>query len=92
MLLISILVGLVVANVVQPGAGMHIDPASLDAKRRAVTEHRSQVAGLSDRAGDEPLLGESLLEQRTVLLLGLGALDIFFSAWALHVLRRRLGL
>lgn len=39
-----------------------LDPAALDAKRRAVTEHRSQVAGLSDRAGDEPLLGESLLE------------------------------
>jgi uncharacterized membrane protein YdjX (TVP38/TMEM64 family) len=36
-------------------------------------------------------LGESLLEQRTFLLLGLGALAIFFSAWALHVLRRRLG-
>jgi uncharacterized membrane protein YdjX (TVP38/TMEM64 family) len=36
-------------------------------------------------------LGESLLEQRTLLLLGLGALAIFFSAWALHVLRRRLG-
>jgi uncharacterized membrane protein YdjX (TVP38/TMEM64 family) len=36
-------------------------------------------------------LGESLLEQRTVLLVGLGALAIFFSAWALHVLRRRLG-
>jgi uncharacterized membrane protein YdjX (TVP38/TMEM64 family) len=36
-------------------------------------------------------LGESLLEQRALLLLGLGALAIFFSAWALHVLRRRLG-
>lgn len=37
-------------------------------------------------------LGESLLKQRTFLLLGLGALAIFFSTWALHVLRRRLGL
>jgi uncharacterized membrane protein YdjX (TVP38/TMEM64 family) len=36
-------------------------------------------------------LGESLLEQRTALLLGLGAAAIFFSAWALHVLWRRLG-
>lgn len=36
-------------------------------------------------------LGESLLEQRSLLLLGLGALAIVFSAWALHVLRRRLG-
>jgi uncharacterized membrane protein YdjX (TVP38/TMEM64 family) len=37
-------------------------------------------------------LGESLLQQRTFLLLGLGALAILFSTWALHVLRRRLGL
>ena len=36
-------------------------------------------------------LGESLMKQRTVLLLGLGALAILVSAWALHVLRRRLG-
>ena len=36
-------------------------------------------------------LGESLLEQRSLMLLGLGALAIVFSAWALHVLRRRLG-
>lgn len=35
--------------------------------------------------------GESLLEQRTLLLLGLGALAIIFSTWALQVLRRRLG-
>jgi uncharacterized membrane protein YdjX (TVP38/TMEM64 family) len=35
--------------------------------------------------------GESLLERRTFLLLGLGALAIFFSVWALRVLRRRLG-
>jgi uncharacterized membrane protein YdjX (TVP38/TMEM64 family) len=37
-------------------------------------------------------LGESLLEQRTLLLVSLGALAILFSAWALQVLRRRLGL
>jgi uncharacterized membrane protein YdjX (TVP38/TMEM64 family) len=36
-------------------------------------------------------LGESLLERRTSLLLSLGAFAILFSAWALHVLRRRLG-
>lgn len=33
----------------------------LESKRRAVTEHRSQVAGLSDRAGDEALLAEGFL-------------------------------
>ncbi len=36
-------------------------------------------------------LGESLLEQRTLLLLGLGTLAIAVSSWALHVLRRRIG-
>ncbi|WP_224246301.1 VTT domain-containing protein [Hyalangium gracile] len=36
-------------------------------------------------------LGESILEQRTLVLLGLGALAILTSGWALHVLRRRLG-
>ena len=29
---LALVVGLIVANVVQPGAGMNIDPASLDAK------------------------------------------------------------
>jgi aerobic C4-dicarboxylate transport protein len=29
---LALLIGMAVANVVQPGAGMHIDPASLDAK------------------------------------------------------------
>ncbi|HNK33524.1 MAG TPA: C4-dicarboxylate transporter DctA, partial [Plasticicumulans sp.] len=29
---IALIVGLVIVNVVQPGAGMHVDPASLDAK------------------------------------------------------------
>jgi uncharacterized membrane protein YdjX (TVP38/TMEM64 family) len=36
-------------------------------------------------------LGESLLEQRSLVFLGLGALAILFSVWALSVLRRRLG-
>jgi LmbE family N-acetylglucosaminyl deacetylase/SAM-dependent methyltransferase len=35
---------------------------ALDAKRRAMTEHRSQVAGLSSEPGDEPLLGERFLD------------------------------
>lgn len=38
-----------------------LEPATLEAKRRAVAEHRSQVSGLSTRDGDEPLLTESLL-------------------------------
>lgn len=36
-------------------------------------------------------LGSSLLARRTFVLLGLGALGILFSVWALHTLRRRLG-
>lgn len=36
-------------------------------------------------------LGSSLLAQRSLVLLALGALGIFFSAWALHALRKRLG-
>src|SRR3546814_583160 len=28
---LALIVGMIVANVVQPGAGMHVDPASLDA-------------------------------------------------------------
>ncbi|WP_164924722.1 dicarboxylate/amino acid:cation symporter [Sinorhizobium fredii] len=45
---LALLVGLVVANVVQPGAGMHIDPASLDAKAIATyaeKAHEQSVTG-----------------------------------------------
>ncbi len=37
----ALLVGLVVANVVQPGAAMHVDPATLDAK--AVADYSKQA-------------------------------------------------
>ncbi|WP_110949056.1 dicarboxylate/amino acid:cation symporter [Pseudomonas bohemica] len=42
---ISLLIGLVVVNVVQPGAGMHIDPATLDASKIAsyVTASKDQT-------------------------------------------------
>ncbi len=39
---LALVVGLVVANVVQPGAGMHIDPATLDPT--AVADLRRQGA------------------------------------------------
>ncbi|WP_139812712.1 cation:dicarboxylate symporter family transporter, partial [Ensifer aridi] len=45
---LALVVGLVVANVVQPGAGMHIDPASLDAKAVATytaKAHEQSVTG-----------------------------------------------
>ncbi|MGG7539791.1 dicarboxylate/amino acid:cation symporter [Rhizobium sp. Nf11,1] len=38
---LALVIGLVVANVVQPGAGMHIDPASLDIK--AVTTYAEKA-------------------------------------------------
>ncbi|EHS49861.1 C4-dicarboxylate transport protein [Rhizobium sp. PDO1-076] len=45
---LALVVGLVVANVVQPGAGMHIDPASLDA---------SAVATYTEKAHDSTIIG-----------------------------------
>lgn len=44
----ALLVGLAIANIVQPGAGMHIDPASLDAgavKAYAAKSHDMTVVG-----------------------------------------------
>jgi aerobic C4-dicarboxylate transport protein len=44
----ALVVGLVVANVVQPGAGMHVDPATLDAaavKTYAAKAHDQSIVG-----------------------------------------------
>jgi aerobic C4-dicarboxylate transport protein len=45
---VALIVGLIVANVVQPGAGMHIDPATLDA---------SKVATFSEKAHETTVTG-----------------------------------
>ena len=45
---LALAVGLLVANIVQPGAGMHIDPASLDA---------AKVADYAQQAHDSSLTG-----------------------------------
>ncbi|MCD0505858.1 dicarboxylate/amino acid:cation symporter [Bordetella petrii] len=45
---LALIVGLVVSHVVQPGAGMHIDPASLDS---------SQVQGYVTKAHDSTITG-----------------------------------
>ncbi len=45
---LALVVGLIVANVVQPGAGMHIDPASLDPKavaNYAAKAHEQSITG-----------------------------------------------
>ncbi len=45
---LALIVGMIVANTIQPGAGMNIDPASLDA---------SQVTGYADKAHEQSLVG-----------------------------------
>jgi aerobic C4-dicarboxylate transport protein len=45
---LALLLGMLVANIVQPGAGMHIDPATLDAK--AVTQYAA-------KAHDQTIIG-----------------------------------
>lgn len=45
---LALILGLVVANIVQPGAGMNIDPATLD---------RSAIAGYAAKAHDQSLVG-----------------------------------
>jgi len=45
---LALIVGLIVANVVQPGAGMHIDPAKLDT---------SKIADYAAKAHDKTIVG-----------------------------------
>jgi aerobic C4-dicarboxylate transport protein len=45
---LALIIGLIVANVVQPGAGMHVDPATLDASKihgYEVKAHEQSVTG-----------------------------------------------
>ncbi|BCP53527.1 C4-dicarboxylate transport protein [Kaistia sp. 32K] len=45
---LALIIGLVVANIVKPGAGMHIDPASLDPKAvadYAIRAHEQSITG-----------------------------------------------
>ncbi|PLR37053.1 C4-dicarboxylate transporter DctA [Chimaeribacter coloradensis] len=43
---LALIIGLVIVNVVQPGAGMNIDPATLDAKAVAVYAEQAQQQGI----------------------------------------------
>jgi len=43
---IALIIGLVVVNVVQPGAGMNVDPATLDAKAVAVYAQQAESQGV----------------------------------------------
>ncbi|MGY2911631.1 aerobic C4-dicarboxylate transport protein [Ewingella americana] len=43
---IALIIGLVIVNIVQPGAGMNVDPAALDAKAVAVYAEQAQSQGI----------------------------------------------
>ncbi len=43
---IALIIGLVVVNVIQPGAGMNVDPATLDAKAVAVYAQQAEQQGV----------------------------------------------
>ncbi|MEA9389909.1 dicarboxylate/amino acid:cation symporter [Acerihabitans sp. TG2] len=43
---IALIIGLIIVNVVQPGAGMNIDPATLDANAVAMYAHQAEQHGL----------------------------------------------
>lgn len=43
---IALIIGLIIVNVVQPGAGMNVDPATLDAKAVAVYADQAKDQGI----------------------------------------------
>jgi aerobic C4-dicarboxylate transport protein len=45
---LALIIGLVVVNLVQPGAGMHVDPAELDASRVVGYAGEAQKQGITD--------------------------------------------
>jgi aerobic C4-dicarboxylate transport protein len=57
---VALVIGLIVANVIQPGAGMHIDPATLDAHKvadYAAKAHDRTITGFLLAIIPETLLG-----------------------------------
>ncbi|TGD93173.1 dicarboxylate/amino acid:cation symporter [Methylobacterium nonmethylotrophicum] len=45
---LALIVGLIIANLVQPGAGMHIDPKSLDPKQIAMYAEKAKTQTITD--------------------------------------------
>ncbi|MEE8730771.1 MAG: dicarboxylate/amino acid:cation symporter [Rahnella inusitata] len=43
---LALIIGLVIVNIVQPGAGMNVDPAALDAKAVAIYAEQAQSQGI----------------------------------------------
>ncbi|MFT3978552.1 MAG: dicarboxylate/amino acid:cation symporter [Sphingomonas bacterium] len=76
----ALIVGLIVANVVRPGAGLHIDPATLDASKvadYAAKAHETSVTGFLMAIIPESLLsalvdGNILQTLFVAILFGLG--------------------
>ncbi|MGA0562303.1 dicarboxylate/amino acid:cation symporter [Ancylobacter sp. VNQ12] len=57
---LALIVGLIIGNVVQPGAGLHIDPASLDAKAvqtYAAKAHDASVVGFLQNIIPDTIVG-----------------------------------
>ncbi|MGU0057666.1 cation:dicarboxylate symporter family transporter [Enterobacter hormaechei] len=51
---IALIIGLIIVNVVQPGAGMNVDPATLDAKAVAVYAEQAKIRDRRLPAGRDP--------------------------------------
>ncbi|MFC0206291.1 C4-dicarboxylate transporter DctA [Novosphingobium soli] len=73
---LALFVGLLVANVVRPGAGLNIDPASLDASRVAQYAEKAHEAGLVPfllgmipHSVLAPLTGDNILQTLLVAIL-----------------------
>jgi aerobic C4-dicarboxylate transport protein len=45
---LSLIIGLLIVNIVRPGAGMHVDPATLDAKSVEQYTHSESMKGVAD--------------------------------------------
>jgi len=73
---LALVVGLIVANTVQPGAGMNVDPASLDASKVAQYAQKAHetglvpfLMGLIPESLLTPLTGDNILQTLLVAIL-----------------------
>lgn len=61
---IALIIGLIIVNVVQPGAGMNVDPATLDAKAVAVYAEQAKDQDCCLPAGRDPEQRDWRVRQR----------------------------
>lgn len=57
---LALIIGLIIVNVVQPGAGMNVDPATLDAKAVAVYAEQAKQQGIIDFLLDVIMVQQTL--------------------------------